>query len=222
MKNKLTRRNFLKAGALWLGGIAAYNILPLGAAGAAPVNIADKRILIVYYSLPETDSNMNEHKENSTVTINGKLLGNTQYMAMVIQEATGADIFRIETVTPYDTTDHAKLIAYAQEEQNRNYRPPLKANIENPDQYDVIFLGYPIWWADLPTPLYSFLEQNDLSGTIIIPFSTHGGSRFANTISTVARLQPNSDVRSRNGLTISRDHIQNARNDIVNWITKLN
>lgn len=223
MKNKLTRRNFIKAGAVGLAGMAAYKTLPFGGACAAPANLAGKRILVVYYSLPEADSSVAEHREKSSVTINGRILGNTQYMAMIIQEALGAnaDIFRIETVAAYDTTDHAKLIEYAQQEQNRNYRPPLKAKIDNPDQYDVIFLGYPIWWGDLPTPLYSFLEQHDLSGKIIIPFGTHGGSRFSNTRETIAKLQADADIRSRDGLTISRDSIHNARADIVNWVNKL-
>lgn len=222
MKN-FSIRNFLITTTIALAGMAAYCFISHKANAQSPIiNVNKERILVVYYSLPEADSNMNEHRENSSVTVENKTLGNTEYMATVIaQTLKNADIFRIETVTPYDTTDHAKLINQARDELNRNYRPALKASINNLEQYDVIFLGYPIWWSDMPAPLYSFLTEHDLSGKVIIPFGTHGGSGFSGTRNTIAKLQPNADVLSRDGLTISRDRIENAQNDIVNWLNQL-
>ncbi len=223
MKHIFTRRDILKAGAAYLGGIALYGTVFSDGAEASSANIKGRRTLVIYYSLPESDSSMAEHRENSTVTIGERILGNTQYMAEVIQETlgAGADITRIETAKNYDTTDHAKLIALAQTEQNNNYRPPLKPIKANIDEYGLIFLGYPIWWADLPTPVYSFLERYDLSGKRVIPFGTHGGSGFSNTRETISRLQPNAGILSRDGLTISRDHIQNAEKDIAAWVKRM-
>ena len=104
--------------------------------------------LVVYFSMPETTNpnNMTQEEDNSVVVIDGEVLGNTQYVAYVIQENTGADIFRIEPETPYPT-DHETLVDLAKEEQNQNARPKLKASIENFEQYDTVFIGYPNWLA---------------------------------------------------------------------------
>ena len=92
--------------------------------------------------------------------------------------------------------------------------------IENLDSYDVIFLGYPNWNADLPMPLYTFLESYDLSGKTIIPFTTHGGSGFSRTIQTIRDLQPNATVEE-NGLSISRNSVPEAESDVTEWISGL-
>lgn len=177
--------------------------------------------LVVYFSLPETTdpNNMTQEEKNSTVIINGEVLGNTQYMAMVIQKNTRADIFRIEPETPY-TTDHKALVDQAKEEQKNNARPAIAAKIENLDQYDTIFIGYPNWWGDMPMILYTFFERYDLSGKKIIPFNTHGGSGFSDTVKTIEKLEPNAIV-NKAGLSISRNSIQDAEPDIVAWLVDL-
>lgn len=179
------------------------------------------RLLVVYFSMPETTdpNNMTEEEENSAVVINGEVLGNTQYVAYVIQENTGADIFRIEPKTPY-TTNHDDLVDLAKEEQNNNARPELKSNVENLDQYDTIFIGYPNWWGDMPMILYTFFDANDFSGKTIIPFNTHGGSGFSNTIDTIAELEPGAAI-NQDGFTVSRDNVQDAEPDIVDWLKGL-
>ncbi|MBQ9903532.1 MAG: hypothetical protein IJM47_01965, partial [Synergistaceae bacterium] len=118
--------------------------------------------------MPETDKaeNMTEAEDDSTVVIDGKVLGNVQYVAQVIRDNTASDIFRIEPKTPY-TTNHKDLVALARTEQRKNFRPELKADIDL-EQYDVIFLGYPIWWTDLPMILYTFLEAHDMTGKTVI------------------------------------------------------
>lgn len=179
-------------------------------------------ILVVYFSMPETTDpkNMTKEEDNSVVVIDGKVLGNTQYVAQIIQKNTGADIFRIEPKMPYPT-DHKTLVDLASKEQKENARPELAAKVKNLDQYDVIFLGYPNWWGDMPMLLYTFLESHDLSGKTIIPFNTHGGSGFSNTINTIARLQPNATV-NKNGFTVSRNDVQDSANDVAAWLRKLN
>ena len=183
-------------------------------------NISDSKTLVVYFSMPETTEpdNMTEEDDNSTVVIDGEVLGNTQYMAYVIAENTGADIFRIEPETPYPT-DHDTLVDLAAEEQDNNARPAIKDQIENIADYDTVFLGYPNWWGDMPMILYSFLEQYDLSGKTVIPFNTHGGSGFSNTIGTIRSMEPGADVLD--GLSISRNHIQDAEEEIVEWVNGL-
>ncbi len=187
---------------------------------AAGENSGDGKTLVVYFSMPETTDpdNMTAEEANSTVVIDGEVLGNTQYMAYVIAENTGADIFRIEPETPYPT-DHETLVDLAAEEQDSGARPAIKDEITNIDDYDTIFLGYPNWWGDMPMILYTFLEEYDLSGKPVIPFNTHGGSGFANTISVIRGLEPDAEVLD--GLSISRNAIQDAEQDIIDWVNTL-
>ena len=97
------------------------------------------KALVVYFYVPD-------NQDNSYVEINGERLGNTQYMAYVIQENTGADIFRILPKNPYPT-DHDALLEVAQEEIRTNARPEIEGTIEDFDSYDVVFVGYPNWLA---------------------------------------------------------------------------
>ena len=87
--------------------------------------------------------------------MNGEVLGNNQYVAQLIQQEVGGDLFRIETVQEYPGT-HDALLDFAYNELSENARPELSTQIENLDSYDVIFLGYPNWNADLPMPLYIY------------------------------------------------------------------
>ena len=176
----------------------------------APSNTNGKN-LVVYFSMPD-------NVDDSTVVIDGETLGNTQYMAYVIQETVGADIFRIEPETPYPT-DHDELVDLASEEQSNNARPAIKDTIENFDTYENIFVGYPNWWGDMPMILYSFFDEYDFSGKTIIPFNTHGGSGFSGTISTIKELEPNAEVLD--GKSISRNDIQDAEQEIVDWVNSL-
>lgn len=190
---------------------------------AENTTFAGSSTLVVYFSMPETtstdESSMTEEERNSTVTIDGETLGNTQYVAYVIQKTTGADLFRIEPETPYPV-DHDTLIDLAAEEQDSNARPAIKDQIENFDQYDTVFVGYPNWWGDMPMILYTFFDQYDFAGKTIIPFNTHGGSGFSNTIRTIAQLEPEADV-NENGFTVSRNNVQDAEPDILSWLEEL-
>lgn len=190
-------------------------------AGTDSEQAVDGKSLVVYFSMPETTNpeNMNAEEEYSTVVIDGEVLGNTQYVAYVIQENTGAEIFRIEPVTPYPM-DHAELEEVATEEKRNNAMPEIAAEVENLEQYNTIFLGYPNWYADMPRIIYSFLEQYDLSGKTIVPFVTSGGSGFSNTVQTIAEQEPDAVVVT-DGLSISRTAVQDAEQEIIQWVNEL-
>ena len=176
-------------------------------------------ILIAYFSVPETDS-VDTVAGASCVVVNGEVLGNNQYVAQLIQQEVGGDLFRIETVQEYPGT-HDALLDFAYNELSENARPELSTQIENLDSYDVIFLGYPNWNADLPMPRYTFLEEYDFSGKTIIPFTTHGGSSFSRTIQTIQQLQPGATV-VEDGLSISRNSVPDAQSDVTEWVAGLN
>ncbi len=189
----------------------------------SPVQAVEKagKPLVVYFSMPETDTpdNMTREEDNSAVVINGKVLGNTQYVAQLIQEMTGGDIFRILPQKPYPT-NHRTLVDLAKEEQNQNARPAIAGKIENLASYDTIFLGYPNWWGDMPMILYTFLEQHDLSGKTIIPFCTHGGSGFSRTIQTIQDKQPGATV-IRDGYSLSRSRMERAPSGVAAWLKEI-
>ncbi len=196
------------------------NGLNLPMANIQPAQSGEAKVLVAYFSMPETTdpNNMTTEEANSTVVINGEVLGNTQYMAQVIQRTTNADIYRIEPQNPYPT-DHATLIARARDEQDQDTRPAVKDAVSDFDSYDTVFIGYPIWWSDMPQILYTFFDTYDFSGKTVIPFSTHGGSSFAGTPATIQSLEPG--AKMLDGLTISRDNIQDAEQEIVSWVNGL-
>lgn len=178
-------------------------------------------ILVVYFSMPETANaaNMTREEANSTVVVDGAVLGNTQYLARLIERNTGADSFRIEPKTPYPAR-HDRLVDIAKREQNNAARPGLSAKAEGLERYGVIFPGYPNWWGDMPMILYSFLENHDLSGKTIIPFNTHGGSGFSNTIDAIAKLQPDATV-VRNGFSVFRNSVAGCEKELIAWLREL-
>lgn len=189
-------------------------------------NIADgetgeSKVLIAYFSVPENVdiSGVDAVAGASIVVRDGEKLGNTQYVAQLIQKVIGGDLFRIETTEVYPL-DHDPLVDQAAEEQDENARPQLTAQIENPEQYDTILLGYPNWWGDMPMPLHSFLEEYDFSGKTIIPFVTHGGSSASGTVDTISELEPAEKV-SRDPLVISRNDVANSEETVTAWAESL-
>lgn len=178
-------------------------------------NTDNENILIAYFSVPENvDTDGIDANSGASIVVKNKdVLGNMQYMAMTIQEAIGGELFRIETTEEYPL-EHETLVNQAKEEQNEDARPELATHIENVEQYDIIFLGYPNWWGDMPQPLYTFLEEYDFSGKTIIPFNSHGGSGFSNTIEEIKKLQPNATVKD-DGLSISRNDVADSEQELL-------
>ena len=178
-------------------------------------------ILIAYFTMPEDvdTSGVNAVAGASIVVNDGEVLGNTEYMASIIQDTIGGDLFRIETVQQYPL-DHDPLVDQAAEEQDAESRPELSAHLDNLEQYDTIILGYPNWWGDMPMAVYSFLEEYDFSGKTIIPYCPHGGSGFSGTVDTIAELQPNATV-SDEGLAISRNDVADSASDVAAWAESL-
>lgn len=201
------------------GDSSAENIAENEAGNTESTEAGNSNILIAYFSVMETDG-VDTVAGASRVAVDGEVLGNNEYIAQIIRGETGGDLFAIETVQEYPTT-HDSLLDFAYNEKADNARPELATHIENPDSYDVIFLGFPNWNADLPMPLYTFLEEYDFGGKTIIPFTTHGGSGFFRTIQTISELQPDATVIS-DGLSISRNSVSGAESDVVDWVNRVN
>lgn len=179
---------------------------------------AGSNILIAYFSVPET-AGVDASSGASRIVIDGQIKGNIQFMAEAIAENVNGDLFRIETVQEYPG-EHDKLIDFAADELSDNARPELSSHIENIDDYDTIFIGYPNWWADMPMPLYTFFDEYDFSGKTIIPFTSHGGSGFSGTINSIAEIEPNATI-IKDGFSVSRNNTPDSAGDIAEWLNSL-
>ena len=180
-------------------------------------NAAKKKALVVYFSVPETDG-VDASSGASRLMKNGKVLGNTQYVATVIKEAVGADLFEIKTAHQYPSS-HKALIDAAKVENEKNARPKLATHIKNLKSYDIIFVGFPNWWYDMPMPLYTFFDEYDFGGKTIIPFCTHGGSRFSDAITTIRSMEKKATVLD--GYAISRDRVADSKESIHKWLKRI-
>ena len=170
-----------------------------------------KKVLVAFFS---------RTGENYGVGVIEK--GNTHIIADMIAAEMDADTFEIARVTPYpeayrDCTDEA------QTEKAANACPELTATVDNFDDYDVIFLGYPIWWSDMPMPVYTFLESYDFSGKTVIPFCTHAGSGLSGAVQTLKNKLTGATLLD--GLAIAGATAQNsqdeAKQSVLDWLEKL-
>ncbi len=164
--------------------------------GSGNIDLKDKKVLVVYFS--ET--------------------GNTGKLAKLISDEVGGDFRRIETVKPYPTGQ--ELFDYTKNERDNDERPELKDLEVNMDDYDVVFVGYPIWWYTLPMPIYTFFDKYDFDNKIIVPFNTHEGSGDGGTYSTIKDWEKNAKVLD--GLAIRGGDMESDQTiRIRNWLKGL-
>lgn len=182
---------------------------------------AQSSLLVAYFSYAENAALPDDVDASASASIqpwNGALTGNTGVVADMIAQATGADLFSIQTVEQYPDTYDA-TIDQGQQEQSDGARPELATHLENLDSYDTIFLGFPNWWGDMPMAVYTFLDEVDLSGKTVIPFVTSGGSGFSNTISTIQQMEPQATVQE--GLSIGASSATGAQQQVESWLSEL-
>lgn len=173
-----------------------------------------------------TNEESNNPSDSSTPTETGsKSLvvyfswsGNTENVAKSIQSQTDSDIFEIVPATPY-SDDYDTVVDLAQEEQRNNARPAISGNIENIEQYDVVYVGFPNWWGDMPMILYTFFDTYDLSGKTVALFCTSGGSGLSGTVNEVKSLEPNATVTE--GLHIGSGSSSNPDNAVSEWLNDI-
>ena len=175
------------------------------------------RVLIAYFSEPLPDG-VDANTSASRVIVDGDLYGSVEYMAAVIGEATGGDRVRIQTATPYPG-NFDNLAAQADNERQNGIHPDLATNIENLDDYDVIFVGYPIWWYQMPMAMYSFFDEYDFAGKTLIPVSSHGGSGWTGTTDDIASMEPQATMVD--GYSISRSNVAGSADGIRQWLQRI-
>ncbi|MBR0299793.1 MAG: flavodoxin [Bacteroidales bacterium] len=169
---------------------------------------ASAQTLVVYYS--RTGQNY-----TSSGIVNLKE-GNTKVVARKIQELTGADIFRLETVRTY-SEDYMTCTQEAKDELNAKARPALKGDIDI-SKYDTIYLGWPCWWGTYPMCVATFLEAHDWTGKTVIPFTTHEGSGFGSSLSDLRKAIPSATVKK--GLSIQGSQVKTASAQIEKFVNE--
>ena len=173
----------------------------------------------------ENNTTENEQENNNLANTDKKILiayfsysGNTEAMAKEVQNQVGGDLLEIKRKKEYSSSN---LTNEAKAEIENKERPELADKISNINEYDVVFVGYPVWWHSTPAPVNSFLESYDLSGKTIIPFCTSGGSDIEETIDSFKSSCNSSKISE--GLTLSGSSVNsdNGKTKIKNWITNL-
>lgn len=138
--------------------------------------------------------------------------GNTQNGAELLAEDLDADLFAIEMENPY----RGNIYEVSQKDLNLNARPALATHVENMAQYDVVILGYPTWWSTMPMPVFTFLEEYDFAGKVILPFSSNGGTRFGDSISDLSKLVPAAYVGQ--GFEYTYSGGSELEGDLLDWV----
>lgn len=173
-------------------------------------NSSNSDVLVVYFS--RTGENYN---------VGNVEVGNTAMVASYIKEYLKADSFEIVPIDKYpDNYDECTKLA--SKEKDDNARPKIANKIDNFDSYNTVFIGYPIWWGDLPMIMYTFLEEYDFDGKTVIPFNTHAGSGDSGTYSTIQEKLPKAKVQT-NGFSLDG---KTARSDegkqkTIEWLKGL-
>ena len=172
------------------------------------------RILVIYFSSANTTSA--DVVSSATPEHNG--IASTQYIAEYIHGRVSGDIAKITPVKDYPKS-YAGTVAAAKKETDGDARPEFTELGVNPEDYDVIFIGYPMWWYTLPMIMYTFFDTYDFGGKTIIPFNTHAGSGDGGTYGVIRKFEPEATVLE--GLAISGSKANTSDSVIESWLEGL-
>ena len=167
----------------------------------------NKKALVVFFSHAGDNYSVGNIKE-----------GNTKIVADYICELTGADRFEIVT-HKYDGMAYKPLCDLAQDEQIKDERPAFEGKLENLDDYDVIFIGGPVWWGTYPQVMFTFFDTYDLNGKTIYPFTTHEGSGLGSCVSDLRKTYPRADIKK--GFSIYGHEVRTGKSKVETWIKSL-
>ena len=138
--------------------------------------------------------------------------GNTEIVAEMIAELTGADLYEVVPAEDNYPTTYKELTDVAKKEQNDKARPVYADTVPDLSAYSTVFIGAPVWWSDWPMIMYTFFENEELSGKTLIPFCTHAGSGLSGFDKKLSSACPNSQVLD--GLAISGADAQNKPDSV--------
>lgn len=179
---------------------------------SSEVEVASSKTLIAYFSLADI---VPEGADASTHATPAS--GNTESAALEIQRQAGGDLFAIKTVREYPIS-HQECSSIAEEEMCADARPELSTHVENMDDYDTVYIGYPIWWYIEPMAIRTFLEEYDFSGKTIVPFCTTLGTGVAESQENIQNLCPSATVLD--GLTLHTGR-EDFSESVAQWLAQM-
>lgn len=184
-------------------------------------NQSGSKILIAYFTWAENTQVENPEEVDVDATTSASVLlpGNTAKMAGWIQQKVGGDLFSIVVSEPY-SSDYDECLDRAADEKAENARPELVNHVDNMEDYDVVFLGFPNWWYTAPMAIFSFIEEYDLSGKTVVPFCTHGTGGLAGSVTDITAALPASTEVSE-PIGVYRSDIDSAQPVINEWLEGL-
>jgi len=191
------------------------------ATGEAGVEVRDSRVLIAYFSRwgnTEYGDDVDATSSASIVMDENERYGTTEYAAGMIQEITGGQLHLIQTETSY-STEFDEVVTQNHEEMGQGTLPILTDSSLDMSNYDVVFVGYPVWATDVPQAVRSFLLEYDLTGKTVVPFCTHDGYGAGSSYSTIASLCPGAEVAA--GLAVEAKDVPTARDTVKQWVEDL-
>lgn len=174
-------------------------------------------VLVAYFSW--ADNAVVEGEVDAVSSPSVTKPGNVEQLALWVQERTGGELFSIRVTEPYPS-DWDECLERANEEKADGARPELAQSVENMEDYDVIFLGYPNWWYSCPTAILSFLEEYDLSGKQIYLFCSHGTGGLASSVEDIRAAIPNSSI-SEHVFDVYEEDAASSKQDIETWLEEL-
>lgn len=145
--------------------------------------------------------------------------GNTRQIVKMIHDKIGGDIAEIDTVTPY-MGDYNEVVNQGQREVSKGFMPPIRSLGKNPDSYDTVVLGTPVWWYTFAPAIKTFFAENDLSGKTIYPFITNGGW-IGHTVKDIEKACPNATIKQAIDIKFNGSDLSTAISEIKNWIDKI-
>ena len=199
-------------------------ILSMMSANAALQDDAEnsKNILIAYFTWADNTHVADPSQVDLDATTSASLLipGNTAKLAQWIHEEAGGDIFSITVKEPY-SSDYDECLERAASEKDNDIYPELTSRVNNLENYDTVFLGFPNWWYSCPMAILTFIKENNLSGKTIIPFASHGTGGFAASLRDIKEALPDNCVMLKE-FGVYRSDVDRSRPALVSWLHSLN
>lgn len=176
-----------------------------------------ENILIAYFSW--ADNAVLDEDVDAVASPSVTAPGNVQQLAGWVQEETGGTLFPIQVTEPYPS-DWDQCLERANQERGQDARPELAESVENMEDYDVVFLGYPNWWYGVPMALLSFLENHDLAGKQVYLFCSHGTGGLASSVEIITEALPDSEI-SDNIFDCYEEDAPDSQEEIRQWVREL-
>lgn len=181
-----------------------------------------KNILIAYFTWADNTKVENPADVDMDASTSASVLppGNVARMADWIQQEVGGDKFSIRVKDQY-SSDYDKCLDRAADEKAQNARPELTEHVDDLEQYETVFIGYPNWWYSVPMPVLTFIKEHNLSGKKVVLFCSHGTGGLADSVQNITAELPDDSKIEKNVIGVYRDDIPGAQPEVQKWLKEI-